>query len=54
MEAEVRAILTEAVAEPDEAQGLFQAIMDRFGELGGVELDFPPRATRARPAEFGL
>jgi antitoxin FitA len=54
MEAEVRAILTEAVAEPDEDPGLFQAILDRFGELGGVELDLPQRATRARPAEFGL
>jgi antitoxin FitA len=52
MEAEVRAILTEAVAEPDEAPGLLQAIMDRFGELGGVELDLPPRAARTRAAEF--
>ena len=49
MEAEVRAIL----AEPGEAPGLFQAIMDRFGELGGVELDLPPRSTRPRAAEFG-
>ena len=31
MEAEVRAILTDAVAEPGEAPGLFEAIMDRFG-----------------------
>lgn len=52
MEAEVRAILTEAVAEPGEAQGLFQAIMARFGELGGAELDLPPRATPVRAAEF--
>ena len=53
MEAEVRAILADAVAEPDEAPGLFQALIDRFGELGGVELDLPPRATPARSAEFG-
>jgi len=53
MEAEVRAILTDAVAEPGEAPGLFQAIMDRFSEQGGVELDLPPRATRPRAAEFG-
>ena len=53
MEAEVRAILTDAVAEPGEAPGLFQAIMDRFGEQGGVELDLPPRAIRPRAAEFG-
>lgn len=53
MEAEVRAILADAVAEPGEAPGLLQAIMDRFGELGGVELDLPPRATRPRAAELG-
>jgi plasmid stability protein len=48
MEAEARAILTEAVTEPGEAPGLFQTLMDRFGELGGVELDLPPRATRSQ------
>lgn len=53
MEAEVRAILADAVAEPGETPGLLQAIMDRFGELGGVELDLPPRAARPRAAEFG-
>jgi plasmid stability protein len=53
MEAEVRAILTDAVAEPGEAPGLFQAIMDRFSRQGGVEVDLPPRATRPRAAEFG-
>jgi hypothetical protein len=50
--AEVRAILTDTVAEPEEAPGLLQAIMDRFGGPGGVELDLPPRATRPRAAEF--
>ena len=53
MEAEVRAILADAVAVPGEAPGLFQVIMDRFGELGGVELDLPPRSARTRAAEFG-
>jgi antitoxin FitA len=48
MEAEIRAILADAVAEPGETPGLFQALMDRFGELGGVELDLPPRATQTR------
>jgi plasmid stability protein len=52
MEAEVRAILTEAVTAPDEEPGLFQTLMDRFSELGGVELDLPPRATRPRAADF--
>ena len=49
----VRTLRADAVAEPGEAPGLFQAIMDRFGELGGVELDLPPRSTRPRAAEFG-
>ncbi len=52
MEAEVRAILTAAVTEPGEASGLAEAILDRFGELGGVELDLPPRTAQARAAEF--
>lgn len=41
--AEVRAILTEAVAEPDTKEGLFGTLHRRFAELGGVELDLPPR-----------
>jgi plasmid stability protein len=52
MEAEVRAILADAVREPRDEPGLADAIMQRFGELGGVELDLPPRATRPRAAEF--
>ena len=46
MEAEVRAILTDAVAEPGESPDLFHTLMERFGELGGIELDLPPHATR--------
>ena len=52
MEAEIRAILTDAVSEPGEVPGLLDAILDRFGELGGVELDIPPRADPARAADF--
>jgi antitoxin FitA len=52
MEAEARAILTDAVCGPRQAGGLVQAILDRFGELGGVELDLPPRVTPVRAAEF--
>jgi len=52
LQAEARAILAEAVAEPDRASGLFAAVMDRFGELGGVDLDLPPRAAAARPPDF--
>ena len=53
MEAEVRAILTDAVAEPRETPSMFQVLMDRFGKLGGVELELPPRAARPRAADFG-
>jgi plasmid stability protein len=52
MEAEVRAMLTDAVTEPGEEPGLFGALLDRFGELGGVDLDIPARVTQAR-AEDG-
>lgn len=48
MESEIRLILGEAVREPDEADGLFQKMLDRFGEVGGVELELPPRATAPR------
>jgi predicted nucleic acid-binding protein len=43
MEAEVRAILTDAVREPADSAGLFTAVLDRFGVLGGVELELPER-----------
>lgn len=52
MEAEIRTILTDAVSEPGEVPGLLDAILDRFGELAGVELDIPPRADRARAADL--
>lgn len=52
MEAEVRAILVDATREPGDEPGLADAIMQRFSELGGVELDLPPRAARPRAAEF--
>jgi plasmid stability protein len=50
MEAEMRAILTAAVRDDTPGQGLFPALVDRFGELGGVDLDLPSRATPARAA----
>jgi len=51
MEAEMRAILTAAVRDEDPTQGLFSTLVDRFVEIGGVELDLPPRATPARAAD---
>ncbi len=53
MEAEMRAILTEAVSEPKEDRGLFGALADRFGVLGGVELEVPVRSVRPRAADLG-
>jgi len=53
MESEIRAILAEAVAEPDDdATNPFVTFMERFQEIGGVELDLAPRSTPARWAEF--
>jgi antitoxin FitA len=53
MEAEAREILSEALYEPAEAAGLFTEILDRFGALGGVDLDLPDRQEPARAADFG-
>ena len=52
MESEIRAILAEAVAEPDEHPGMLVALMERFGDLGGVDLEVPARATSARAADL--
>ena len=52
MEAEVRVILAEAVREPADSAGLFSALLDQFGQLGGVDLDLPEREEPARAAEF--
>lgn len=51
MEAEIRAILTEAVRPPEDPNGLAQALLTRFGELGGVDLELPPRAEAPRAAD---
>lgn len=52
MESEVRAILARAVSEPDQPDGLFATLVDRFAAVGGVELDLPRRATPARGADL--
>jgi antitoxin FitA len=52
MEAEVRAILEAAVREPTDSKGLFQELLERFHELGGVELDLPRRTGTARAADL--
>jgi antitoxin FitA len=53
MESEVRVILAHAVNEPDQPEGLFATLVDRFAAVGGVELDLPPRSTRARSPDLG-
>jgi plasmid stability protein len=52
MEAEMRAILVEAVLEPTDDESLLDALAARFGELGGVDLDLPPRSTAPRAVDF--
>ena len=52
MEAEIRVILTEAVSESDPSRGLLTELLDRFGEIGGVELDLPGRANVARAPDL--
>jgi plasmid stability protein len=52
MEAEMRAILIEAIREPEDEEELFEALAARFGELGGVDLDLPPRSAPPRAVDF--
>ena len=52
MEAEVRAIIVEAVGVEVEPKNILMALHERFGELGGVDLDIPPRNTPPRIVEF--
>ncbi len=52
MEAEIRDILTAAVAEDAPANDLFSALTDRFTRLGGVELELPARSTSPRAASL--
>ena len=49
MEAEIRAILTEAV-HPEGSW--LQAWHERFHEVGGVEIVLPERRSSRRPPEF--
>jgi plasmid stability protein len=53
MEAEVRAILTDAVtAEEDNQLNLAQAMRERVVAIGGVELPTPPRRDMPRAADL--
>lgn len=52
MEAEIRDILTDAVTTPTDPRGLAQTLLARFGELGGVDLELPPRREVPRAADL--
>lgn len=52
MEAEIRAILTEAVSPPADPRGLAQALLARFGDIGGVDLELPSRTETPRAPDF--
>jgi antitoxin FitA len=52
MEAEVRAILHEALSEPAAETGLGSRLAARFAAVGGVDLDVPARDEMPRAAHF--
>lgn len=53
MEEEARNILAAALAEePAAAKNLAEAIRETFAELGGVELELPPRGPMREPPTF--
>ena len=53
MEAELRAIVTDAVETPAAPQlNLADAIRRRFAPFGGVELEIPPRTPMREPPTF--
>jgi plasmid stability protein len=52
MEAEVRSILGEAVTPRHDPANLGLALMERFGALGGVELDLRERGPKPRSVGF--
>jgi plasmid stability protein len=52
MEAEVRAIIVEVVAEDEVPKNILEHLHERFAELGGVELDIPPRSGTHRTVDF--
>lgn len=53
MEAEVRAILTDAALDADQDRpNLAQAVRQRFASIGGADLHIPARADPPRPADL--
>lgn len=52
MEAEIRAILTDAVTAPTDPRGLAQTLLSRFSDLGGVDLELSRRLEAPRAADL--
>ncbi|GAA1573612.1 plasmid stabilization protein [Kribbella hippodromi] len=52
MEAEARAIIVEAIGTDEDEPNILQRLHERFSELGGVELDIPPRSRTHRDVDF--
>ncbi|MCY4383372.1 MAG: plasmid stabilization protein [Nitrospinae bacterium] len=52
MEEEARLILREAVGRKSGSQNLASLIRARFGPLGGVDLELPPREPAREPPRF--
>ena len=52
MEEEARVILREAVGRKPVPQNLANLIRARFGPLGGVDIELPPREPAREPPRF--
>jgi plasmid stability protein len=52
MEAELRAILAEALPKPTPSEGLGTRIHARFAALGGVDIDLPARTDLPRASGY--
>lgn len=52
MEAEVRAILREALAKPQVSDRLGSRVHQRFAEVGGVDIEQPERVERPRTSKL--
>ena len=52
MEAEARAILGAALAEPATHDGLSSRIQQRFADLDDIDMVLPPRSEQPRAADF--
>jgi plasmid stability protein len=52
MEAEVRAIILEAVGEEEEPKDFFTRLHEALAEIGGVDLELPERNASIRIVDF--